>query len=115
MINPEIFKAYDIRGIYGTDFDNQAAYQIALAFVALRQNDPDWTTGKQLRIGVGRDMRISSPDLAKQLISGLLDAGADVFALGVIYTPGFDFAVADNSLDGGLMVSASHNPKEWNG
>lgn len=114
-INYEIFKAYDIRGVYGQDFDNEMAYLLGLAFVELRKNDPDYTAGKKLKIAVGYDMRLSSPALKENLIRGLLTAGADAVDLGEVATPTFYFAVAKYKYDGGLMVSASHNPKEWNG
>jgi phosphomannomutase len=114
MINPEIFKAYDIRGVYEKDFDKEAAYQIALAYVALRKNDYS-APEKKLRLAVGADMRLSSPELKEQVIKGLTEAGADVIDFGLVSTPAFYFAVASYELDGGIMVSASHNPGEWNG
>lgn len=114
-INPKIFKAYDIRGIYGQDFDNELAYFLGFAFVALRKNDPDYITDKSLNIAIGYDMRLSSPFLTASLIRGLLAAGANVIDLGLVSTPTFYFSVSKNNYDGGIMISASHNPKEWNG
>jgi len=114
-INSEIFKAYDIRGIYGQDFDNELAYLLGLAYVELRKNDSDYTPNKKLRIAVGYDMRLSSQNLKDNLLRGLTIAGADVIDLGLVATPTFYFAVAKFNYDGGIMVSASHNPKEWNG
>jgi phosphomannomutase len=114
-INLEIFKAYDIRGIYGQDFDNEMAYLLGLAFVELRKNDSDYQDGEKLQIAVGRDMRLSSPALKDNLIRGLVDAGADAIDLGLVSTPTFYFAVAKYKYNGGIMISASHNPKEWNG
>lgn len=113
-INPEIFKAYDIRGIYGQDFDNEMAYLLGLAFVELRKKDGDCTCGK-LQIAVGMDMRLSSPSLKDSLIRGLTDAGAEAIFLGLVSTPTFYFAVSKYNYHGGIMISASHNPKEWNG
>lgn len=113
-INTEIFKAYDIRGIYGQDFDNEMAYLLGLAFVELRKKDGDNTCGK-LQIAVGMDMRLSSPALKDNLIRGLTAAGAEAIYLGVISTPTFYFAVSKYGYQGGIMISASHNPKEWNG
>ncbi len=113
-INTEIFKAYDIRGIYGTDFDNEMAYLLGLAYVELRKNDPDYSFGK-MQIAVAMDMRISSPALKDNLVRGLTDAGAEVIYLGIISTPTFYFAVSKYNYQGGIMISASHNPKEWNG
>src|SRR5574344_739726 len=115
QINPNIFKAYDIRGIYGTDFDNEMAYLLGQAFVELRKNDLDYQPGKNLKIAVAYDMRLSSPALKNKLIEGLITAGADAVDLGLVSTPTFYFAVAKYGYDGGLMVSASHNPKGWDG
>ena len=114
-INSKIFKAYDIRGLYGEDFDNEMAYLLGLAFVALRKKDPDYKTGQKLQIAVGADMRLSSPALKDNLIRGLITAGADAIDLGLVATPTFYFAVAKYNYNGGIMISASHNPKEWNG
>jgi len=115
IINSEIFKAYDIRGIYDQDFDENFAYQLGLAFVELRQQDPDYQPDKKLLIAVAQDMRFSSEILKKELIRSLISAGADVLDLGLISTPTFYFAVSQYNCQGGLIVSASHNPKEWNG
>ena len=115
MINPEIFKAYDVRGVYNTDFDDEAAYKIALSYVALRQQDPDYDSSRALKLAVGNDMRLSSPALKEKLISGFIAAGVDVIDFGLVSTPAFYFAVASYGLDGGIMISASHNPSEWNG
>ncbi len=114
-INPEIFKAYDIRGIYGQDYDNELGYLLGLAYVELRKKDSDYSTDKQLQIVVGCDMRLSSPALKENLIRGLTTAGAKVIDIGMVSTPTFYFAVGKYNYDGGLIVSASHNPKEWNG
>ena len=114
-INPEIFKAYDIRGIYKKDFDDEFSYFLGLAFIQLRKNDPDYSPTKKLRIAVAKDMRLSSPALKENLIRGLIAGGADVIDLDLTATPTFYFAVGKYNYDGGIMVSASHNPKEWNG
>lgn len=114
-INPEVFKAYDIRGIYGQDFDGELAYRLGLAFVELRREDGDLDANKKMQVAVAADMRLSSPSLKEALVNGLLDAGADVIDLGLAATPTFYFAVGKYNYDGGIMVSASHNPKEWNG
>ena len=112
--NPSIFKAYDIRGIYQKDLDEKTAYQLGLAYIELRKKDLK-KNYKKLKIVVASDMRLSSPSLKNNLIKGLLDAGADVIDIGMSATPTFYFAVAKYKYDGGIMVSASHNPKEWNG
>jgi len=112
MINPEIFKAYDIRGIYNQDFNDQFAYKLGLAYGQMRQQE----TGKnKLTLAVGEDMRLSSPALKKELITGLIASGTDVVDIGLAATPTFYFAVANYNYDGGILVSASHNPKEYNG
>jgi len=114
-INPEIFKAYDIRGIYGQDFDQALGRLLGLAYVELRKNDPDYLKSKKLKVAVAADMRLSSPELKENLIKGLAEAGADVIDLGLVSTPTMYFAVGYYKYDGGIIVSASHNPKEWNG
>ena len=103
-----IFKAYDIRGIYPRELNEEIAYKIARAFVLfLRKHNP--------AIVVGQDMRISSPKLAGAIIRGLLDQGAQIIDIGLAATPTFYFEVAQNKHAGGIMVTASHNPKEYNG
>lgn len=110
--NPGIFKAYDIRGIYGQDFDEEMAYQLGLAFSEMRKNE---LKKDNINIVAGCDMRVSSPILKEKLIEGLRDGGADVIDIGLASTPTFYFAVAHYGYDGGILVSASHNPKEYNG
>lgn len=114
-INANIFKAYDIRGIYGQDFDDSFAYHLGRAFVALRRQDGDAPENRQLRIAVGADMRLSSPALKKELLRGLIESGAEAVDLGIVSTPTLYFGVGRHGYDGGIMISASHNPKEWNG
>jgi phosphoglucosamine mutase len=114
-INPEIFKAYDIRGVYGKDFDNELAYLIGLAYVSLRLSDKDINKDEPLTVAVAHDMRLSSPILKEALIRGLRTAGANVVDLGLIATPSFYFAVGEYNYDGGVMISASHNPFDDNG
>jgi phosphomannomutase len=106
VLDPAVFKAYDVRGIYGRDIDEEGAYAIGRAYV--EQFSPS-------RIAVGRDMRVSSPAMAAALIEGAADAGADVLDLGLVGTEMVYFAVGDLKLDGGVMVTASHNPKEYTG
>jgi phosphomannomutase len=115
MFNPEIFKAYDIRGIFDLDFDLDFAFQLGQAFIALRKKDEDYKNGSTLKILVARDMRLSSPDISNRLIAGLQAAGAKVIDAGLLSTPAFYYNVSAENTDGGLMISASHNPKEWNG
>lgn len=110
--NPDIFKAYDIRGIYREDLDEETAYRLGQAYVAMRKKE---VAKEKLTIVVARDMRLSSPSLKAELIKGLVEAGADVIDIGLASTPTFYFAVANFSYDGGIIVSASHNPGEYNG
>jgi len=111
-INPGIFKAYDIRGVYGVDFDEEMSYMLGLAYADLRKRE---LNKNNLEIVVGSDMRLSSPQLKKELINGLLDGGCDVVDIDLASTPTFYFAVAEYKYDGGLLVSASHNPGKYNG
>lgn len=101
-----IFKAYDVRGIYPDELTPELAYRIGRAFVVYLQ---------PRHVVVGRDMRVSSPALASAVIDGLLDQGADVTDVGLISTDGLYFAVGKFGFDGGIMVTASHNPPEYNG
>lgn len=111
-VNPNIFKAYDIRGIYQQDLDESTAYKIGQAFAKLiKSENPE----KKLEVGVSGDMRISTPSLKASLIDGLRDSGVDVVDFGMATTPTFYFGVAYYGFDGGIQVSASHNPKEYNG
>src|SRR3954449_571259 len=106
MLDPKVFKAYDVRGLYGDELDEEGAYAIGRAFV--EQFEPR-------RIAVGHDMRVSSPAMAQALIEGAADAGADVLALGLVGTEMVYFAVGELGLDGGVAVTASHNPKQYTG
>lgn len=103
---PDIFKAYDIRGVYPSELDPEIAYRIGRALVVYLDAQ---------EIVVGRDMRVSSPSLASSLIDGVLDQGADVCDVGLVSTDGLYFAVGKFGFDGGVMVTASHNPPEYNG
>ncbi len=100
------FREYDIRGFYGRDLDERGAYRVGLAF------------GRYLGCGdvvVGRDGRLSSPGLASGIAEGLLDAGCAVLDVGRVPTPTLYWAVRRLGAGGGVMVTASHNPPEWNG
>jgi len=112
-MNPSIFKAYDIRGIYGSDFDEETAYRLGLAYSQMRKGE--LPAKKEIKIVVGCDMRLSSPILKEKLIAGLCDGGVNVVDIGLASTPTFYFTVANYNYDGGILVSASHNPKEYNG
>ena len=105
-ISPAIFKAYDVRGIYPTEVNEDAARAIGRAFVA-------YLDAK--RIAVSRDMRVSSPAIAAAFIEGARAQGADVIDYGLCATDMMYFAVVRDGLDGGAQITASHNPKEYNG
>jgi phosphomannomutase len=106
QINADIFKAYDVRGVYPGEVNEDGARAIGAAFIAYL---------KAARIAVGRDMRLSSPAIAAAFIDGATSQGADVVDYGMIPTDMLYFAVARDGLDGGVQVTASHNPKQYNG
>lgn len=105
-MNPAIFKAYDVRGVYPGEIDEGTARGIGAGFAAY--------LGAK-RIAVGRDMRLSSPALAAAFIEGAVSLGADVVDYGMIPTDMLYFAVARDGHDGGAQITASHNPKQYNG
>jgi phosphomannomutase len=113
-IDPAIFKAYDVRGLYGEQIDADVAYRVARAFARVLADDSGKATG-DLRVGLGRDMRLSAPELAARYADGLRDEGADVVDVGQVGTEQLYFAVGSRGLDGGLMCTASHNPKAYTG
>ena len=100
------FHAYDIRGIYGVDFDKETAYKVGYFIPELLQ------TAKVL---VGRDCRVSSEEIHDALIQGLNDAGADVYDLGLTSTPMVYFGTANYGFQASVQITASHNPAEYNG
>jgi len=107
-----IFKAYDIRGIYGTEVTEDLAYNIGRAFAVFMKKDQ----GKDaLTLVVCEDMRVSSAPLKKEVIRGLTEQGIDVVDIGLASTPTFYFGVAKYGYDGGIQVTASHNPGKYNG
>jgi len=106
MLDPKVFKAYDIRGIYPSEIDEAGAYAIGRGYV--EQFEPK-------RIAVGRDMRLSGPAMQAEVMRGAADAGAQVLDLGLIGTEMLYFAVGELGLDGGIVVTASHNPKAYTG
>jgi phosphomannomutase len=112
QVNPGVFKAYDIRGIYPADINEEFAYKLGFAFADLRQKEEN---KENLTILVSRDMRNSSPSLHASLIKGLTESGVDVIDIGLASTPTMYFASAFYKCDGGIQVSASHNPKDDNG
>ena len=105
QVNPSIFKAYDIRGIYPQDLNEEVAYAIGRAFVTFLGVDT---------VIVGRDMRLSGPKMFEAITRGLTDQGADVIDIGMVSTDQYYFACATLN-HAGIMVTASHNPAEYNG
>ncbi len=108
-----MYKAYDIRGIYPEELDEKRAYATARWFADMRFRE----TGKKegLVLVVGQDMRLSSPMIAEAVIRGLTEQGAHVVDVGLVSSPTFYVAVADGGFDGGVMITASHNPAEYSG
>ncbi|HTR74387.1 MAG TPA: phosphomannomutase/phosphoglucomutase [Solirubrobacterales bacterium] len=113
-LNPGIFKAYDIRGLYGEEMDEGTAHDIGRAFVRVLAR----LRGKpaaELRVGLGRDMRLTAPKMAAELRDGMIFEGAAVLDAGMVGTEMLYFLVGSRGLDGGAMVTASHNPKAYTG
>ena len=114
MIDPSIFKAYDVRGLYSEQIDADVAYRVGRAFARVIA-DGEARSPTDLRLGLGRDMRLSAPELAARYADGMRDEGADVLDVGMVGTEMLYFAVGSRDLDGGLMCTASHNPKGYTG
>jgi len=106
VLDPAVFKAYDVRGLYASQLDEDGAYRIGRAYV--EHFEPK-------AIAIGRDMRLASPAMSRAAVDGCADGGADVVDLGLVGTEMLYHAVAELSLDGGICVTASHNPKEYTG
>ncbi|HUB73048.1 MAG TPA: phosphomannomutase/phosphoglucomutase [Solirubrobacteraceae bacterium] len=113
-VSPDIFKAYDIRGIYPDEIDGEVAERIGQGFAMVLSRLAEKDVG-ELRVGLGRDMRLSAPELAARYRAGLLAAGASVIDAGQVGSEMLYFLVGSRGLDGGLMCTASHNPKAYTG
>jgi phosphomannomutase len=111
---PGIFKAYDIRGVYSEEIDADTAHLIGRAFARVLARLRGKETS-ELRVGLGRDMRLSGPDMAAGVRAGLVEEGVTVLDAGQIATEMSYFLVGSRELDGGAMVTASHNPKRYTG
>ena len=111
---PEIFKAYDVRGLYGSQIDGDTAESLGRAFVRVLARLEDKPAG-QLRVGLGRDMRLTAPELSRRYLSGMTAEGAHVLDAGMVGTEMLYYLVGSRELDGGLMCTASHNPKAYTG
>jgi phosphomannomutase len=105
-LDPKVFKAYDVRGLYPAELDEPGGYAIGRAYV--ERFEPK-------KIAVGRDMRLSSPTMADAVVAGAIDGGATVVDIGMVGTEMLYFAVGELGLDGGVAVTASHNPKDYTG
>jgi len=106
VLDPSVFKAYDVRGVYPTELDEDGAYRVARAYT--EHFEPQ-------SVAVGHDMRTSSPAVFAAVVNGIADAGAEVVELGLVGTEMLYHAVSELGLDGGICVTASHNPKEYTG
>ncbi|MCL4353509.1 phosphomannomutase/phosphoglucomutase [Patescibacteria group bacterium] len=105
-IDPSIFKSYDVRGVYPKDFNEDIAYKITQSYIKLINPK---------KVVLGKDVRESGPSLYERIEKSFLEAGVDVLDIGTVSTDEFYFAVGNNDVDGGITISASHNPREYNG
>jgi phosphomannomutase len=113
-VKPEIFKAYDVRGVYGEDLDGGTAHLVGRGFARVLA-DLRGKPATDLRVGLGRDMRIQAPEMAAGVCDGLVAEGCAVVDAGMVGTEMLYFLVGSRDLDGGAMVTASHNPKAYTG
>jgi phosphomannomutase len=113
-VSPDIFKAYDIRGLYGEQIGGRVAYDVGRAFARVLGTLAGKEPG-ELRIGLGRDMRLSARQLAARYREGMVAEGAEVLDAGMVGTEMLYWLVGSRDLDGGLMCTASHNPKAYTG
>jgi phosphomannomutase len=113
-MDESIFKAYDVRGKYPDQMDEALAYRIGRAFPHVL-SELEGTPVDEIRVAVGRDMRLSAPAMAEQYARGIAEAGADVLDIGMVGTEMLYWTVGSRELDGGLMCTASHNPAAYTG
>jgi phosphomannomutase len=113
-VPPGIFKAYDVRGLYGSEMDGDVAYLVGRGFARVLADLRGKPT-TELRVGLGRDMRLQAPEMSGRVREGLVDEGCAVLDVGMVATEMLYFAVGSRELDGGAMVTASHNPKAYTG
>ena len=109
MVNPNIFRTYDIRGMAASDLPDEVVELIGKAYGTLLGDD------KPKRVTLGRDVRLSSERIREALIKGMTSAGLKVIDIGVVPTPVLYFSIFHYDTDGGIMITGSHNPKEYNG
>jgi phosphomannomutase len=113
-LDPAIFKAYDVRGLYGEQIDGEVAEAVGRAFARVLGQLAGKPTS-ELKVGLGRDMRLSAPELAKRYRTGITAEGAHVLDAGMVGSEMLYYLVGSRGLDGGLMCTASHNPKAYTG
>jgi phosphomannomutase len=113
-VAPEIFKAYDVRGIYGEEMNGETAYLLGRGFARVLAG-LGAKHSSELRVGLGRDMRLTAPEMSARLREGLVAEGVRVLDAGEVGTEMLYYLVGSRELDGGAMVTASHNPKAWTG
>ena len=113
-MDPGIFKAYDVRGLYGEQIDEDVAYRLGRGFARVLA-DMYSTRPAELSLALGRDMRLTAPALAARYAQGMVDEGASVLDVGMVGTEMLYWTVGSRELDGGLMCTASHNPKAYTG
>jgi phosphomannomutase len=114
MVDESIFKAYDVRGIHPDQMDEELAYRIGRGFARVLGDLQDIAVS-DLRVGVGRDMRLTAPQMSEAYVRGLADEGAQVLDIGMVGTEMLYWTVGSRELDGGLMCTASHNPASYTG
>ena len=114
LAHPEVFKAYDIRGLFGDELDPETAHAIGRSFARVIGAMEDKPTS-ELRLGLGRDMRLTAPEMAQSYRDGMVAEGASVIDAGMVGTEMLYYLVGARDLDGGLMCTASHNPKPYTG
>ncbi len=114
LSHPEVFKAYDVRGLFGDELDPEAAHAIGRSFARVIGAMENKATA-ELRLGLGRDMRLTAPEMARAYRDGMVAEGASVVDAGMVGTEMLYYLVGARDLDGGLMCTASHNPKPYTG
>ena len=114
QVKPGIFKAYDVRGLYGSELDGEVAHLLGRAFARVLAGMREKPT-EELRVGLGRDMRNEAPEMAGRVRDGLVAEGCEVLDAGMVGTEMLYFLVGSRQLDGGAMITASHNPKAYTG
>jgi phosphomannomutase len=113
-VDQSVFKAYDVRGTYPDQMNEELAYKIGRAITVFLSEESGKSAG-ELTVGVGRDMRLSAPDMMDSYIKGITDGGADVMSIGQVGTEVLYWIVNHRKLDGGAMITASHNPAAYTG